>query len=105
MTLIDVPQTAQILGVCRQTVYNMIAAGQIPFVKVRSHYRIPREKLEKQLAAESAASITGAGGVAEESTCRTNETIRPIGGSASKHQLDATLDGLLGPTTKRQRQR
>lgn len=105
MTLIDVPQAAKFLGVCRQTVYNMINAGQIPFVKVRSHYRIPREKLEKQFAGEAAASITGAGGVAEESTCRTNETIRPIGGSASKHQLDATLDGLLGPTTKRQRQR
>ncbi|WP_092435097.1 helix-turn-helix domain-containing protein [Geopseudomonas sagittaria] len=105
MTLIDVPQTAKFLGVCRQTVYNMIKAGEIPFVMVRSHYRIPREKLVSQLAAEPTASISSAGGVAEESTCRTNETIRPIGGSASKHQLDATLDGLLGPTTKRQRQR
>lgn len=105
MTLITVPDTARILGVCRQTVYNLISAGRIPVVKVGRHHRIHREKLEKQLAAEAAASLTGAGGVAEESTCRTNETTPPIGGSASKHQLDATLDGLLGQTTKRQQQR
>ena len=102
MTMITVPQTAEILGCCRQTVYNLISEGRIPAVRLRGHYRIHREKLEKQLAAEAAASISSASGVMEESTCLTRETIRPTGGSATSYQLASTLDDLLGQKTKRQ---
>lgn len=106
MTLmIPVTQAAQILGVCKQTVYNLIGEGRIPAVKLRGSYRIHRELLERQLAAEAAAAtIAGAGGVKEESTCRTKEVTRLTGGSATKRQMDATLDALLAPP-KRQRQR
>ncbi|GAB3468025.1 helix-turn-helix domain-containing protein [Azotobacter salinestris] len=105
MSLITVDQAAELLSVCSRTVYNMAADGRIPVVRMRGRsLRVHREKLEAMLEDEAAASIRAAGGVKENTTCRTNEATHLSGGSATSYQLESTLDDLLGQrTTRRQR--
>jgi excisionase family DNA binding protein len=39
-------EAAEALGVGLSTIYRRMEAGRLPFVKVRSLYRIPKEALE-----------------------------------------------------------
>ena len=54
---VDVETTADLLGVSRRTIYELISTGEIQSVKVRSRRLIPRrarEELIERLLAESA---------------------------------------------------
>ena len=58
-------EAAEALGVGLSTVYRRMEAGALPFVKVRSLYRIPKEALEKEAPEndpEPAAEATPRGG-------------------------------------------
>jgi excisionase family DNA binding protein len=47
--LLSVADVAVRLGVCRQTVYNLIYDGSLPSVKLRGMRRISRDTLDKWL--------------------------------------------------------
>lgn len=46
----SVLELARYLGVSRRTAYNLVAAGEVPSVRVGGQYRIPRADLERLLA-------------------------------------------------------
>jgi excisionase family DNA binding protein len=45
--LLSVAEAAQVLGVCRDTVYDLAAAGRIPARKIGTRLMIPRARLEE----------------------------------------------------------
>ena len=45
----SVRDLARYLGVSRRTAYNLVAAGDVPSVRVGGQYRIPRADLERLL--------------------------------------------------------
>ena len=47
--LLSVADVAVLLGVCRQTVYNLIYDGSLPSVKLRGMRRISCDALDKWL--------------------------------------------------------
>lgn len=47
--LLSVADVAICLGVCRQTVYNLIYDGSLPSVKFRGMRRVSRDTLDKWL--------------------------------------------------------
>lgn len=51
--LLRIPEAAAELGVCQATIYNMIHAGQIPHIVIRSKYRIPKAALEAMIATQT----------------------------------------------------
>lgn len=106
MSLITVAQAAELMSVSARTAYNMASDGRLPVVRMRGRsMRVHLEKLEAMLDQEAAASMRTASGVPEENECRTKETIRLTGGSATSYQLENTLDALLGQKTTRRPRR
>jgi len=43
--LLKAPEVAQLLGLGRSKVYEMIASGELPVVRIGSAVRVPREGL------------------------------------------------------------
>jgi hypothetical protein len=103
--LISIAKAAALLGICRQTAYNYAASGSLPIVRLSNGcIRVHEERLVEMIDANTKGGIIPPAGGAEESACRTNEGTRRTGGSATKRQMDATLDGLLAlPTTRQPR--
>jgi excisionase family DNA binding protein len=64
--LLKAPEVAKLLGLGRSKVFAMIAAGELPFIRVGRSVRVPREALERwirertledQVADEAVVSI------------------------------------------------
>lgn len=54
--LLDLDETADLLGVSRRTVDTLVAAGEIPSLKVRRCRRIPRKALSAYIARRAEVS-------------------------------------------------
>lgn len=52
---LSVEQAAQLLGVGRNAVYNMVHEGSIPYVRFGRLIKIPRSALEAWLQSQSSA--------------------------------------------------
>lgn len=50
---ITATETAELIGVSQQTVYNMAREGQIPHIKIRSRILFHREVIENWLRSQS----------------------------------------------------
>lgn len=50
--MLKVPEVAAIWGVSEQRVYAMLAAGQLPFVRVGRAIRVPESKLREWINRE-----------------------------------------------------
>lgn len=57
--MLTVRQVAVVWGVSEQRVYGMLAAGQLPFVKVGRAIRVPETKLREWIDAQVAANAHG----------------------------------------------
>ncbi len=51
-------EVAAFLGIGRDKTYQMLAAGELPSVRLGRTYRIPRRALEEWLARRAAESLT-----------------------------------------------
>ena len=47
---LTVRELADLLGVSLRTAYTLVTSGEVPAVRVRSLWRVPRAELERQLA-------------------------------------------------------
>jgi excisionase family DNA binding protein len=104
MSLISVETAADMLGVSRTTAYRMVRDRLIPCVKwMKRGVRVHQEQLQKMIDDAAAASISGAGGMSEETICPTKERIHLIGGSLSPKQTEKEYDDLLALATMRRR--
>ena len=45
--LLRIEEVADMLGIGRSTVFEMVAAGELPVVRIRRATRIPRDQLEE----------------------------------------------------------
>jgi excisionase family DNA binding protein len=52
--LVSVCQAAEILGVSRSTLYELIAAGAFPHIKIGRTIRVPRDAIDDWVAGELA---------------------------------------------------
>ncbi len=50
MELLTVQETAKMLRITRKTLYKLIKNGEIPAIRLGTHWRIPKEELEKLIA-------------------------------------------------------
>lgn len=100
MQLISVTDAAKILGLGRSTTYRLAQEGDLPVVRIsKNTIRIHKERLIAMIESSlPAATLPPAGGV-EETPCPTEGKARRTGGSATKRQMERTLDDLLAPTT------
>jgi excisionase family DNA binding protein len=48
--LLTVTRAAELLGVSRSTLYQLVAAGRVPVVRLGRAVRVPRRELERMAA-------------------------------------------------------
>ena len=53
--LLKPEETAKLLGLGRTKVYEMLAAGELPVIRIGRNVRIPREGLHRWIAAHTLA--------------------------------------------------
>lgn len=51
--LLRVEEAAKVLGIGRTKAYEMIAAGELPVVRIRRAVRVPRKSLEDWISART----------------------------------------------------
>jgi excisionase family DNA binding protein len=56
--LLRVPEAAQLLGISRSKTYEMIAAGELPAIKVRDSLRIPLADLQQWIEAQKESHVS-----------------------------------------------
>jgi excisionase family DNA binding protein len=49
----SVDQTADVLGVCRASIYNMMIDGELPYIVIAGRRRVPVEIVENLLKIEA----------------------------------------------------
>ena len=105
--LLDLETAAARLAVSPRTVRRLIAAGDLPSVRILSARRIIASDLAAYIASRTAAGNNPHGvAVHGENTCHVNTSetrtgytsgrTRPIGGRASHAQAGAALAAVLG---------
>lgn len=57
--LLRVGEAAKLLSISRTKVYEMIAAGELPFIKVRDSLRVPYADLESWIEERKEAAHAG----------------------------------------------
>ncbi|MFN8544621.1 MAG: helix-turn-helix domain-containing protein [Candidatus Binatia bacterium] len=50
--LLRPPEVAELLGLGRSTVYDLLAAGDLPSVRLRGSVRVPAEALRRWIATQ-----------------------------------------------------
>lgn len=50
-----VPEVANLLGVSRQRAASMVAAGELPAIRIGRRYHVDRERLEREIDEQTAA--------------------------------------------------
>ncbi len=60
--LLRVPEAAQMLGIGRSLAYELIAAGELSVIRVRSVMRVPVSAVHDYVDRQQAESKDGAGG-------------------------------------------
>ena len=62
--LYRVSEAAEAMGISRSKAYEMIAAGELPYVRIRDSIRVPRADLERWIEERKVASGYGGAQVA-----------------------------------------
>ena len=62
--LLRVPETAEALGISRSKAYEMIAAGELPSIRVRDSIRVPYDDLLAWITDKKEAARAGELGAA-----------------------------------------
>lgn len=53
-------EAAEVLGISRSSVYQMLAAGQLPLVRVGQSMRVPLRELERWIGTRLDRGVSGA---------------------------------------------
>jgi excisionase family DNA binding protein len=93
----SIAETArQLGGVSERTVQRLLQSGELPTVNVRGRRKVPSAAVRAWVAKQLGSVHTDEAGLGvEETTCHTDVTILPTGGSATATQAAKKLAKVL----------